>query len=121
MTTFQLGFRTKLDPNKTQANYFARACGVARFSYNWALEQWQKQYQAHKKDPSLPKPNEAALRRQINSIKKTEFPWMLEVTKCAVQYGIKNLGKAFQNFFKNPKHFGYPQFKKKYQHDSFAL
>ena len=121
MTTFQLGFRTKLDPNKAQANYFARACGVARFSYNWALEQWQKQYQAHKKDPSLPKPNEAALRRQINSIKKTEFPWMLEVTKCAVQYGIKNLGKSFQNFFKNPKHFSYPQFKKKFQHDSFTL
>ena len=43
------GFKTKLDPNKAQARYFARACGVARFSYNWALEQWQKQYQAHKK------------------------------------------------------------------------
>ena len=57
----------------------------------------------------MPLPNEAALRRQINSIKKTEFPWMLEVTKCAVQYGIKNLGRAFQNFFKNPKHFGYPR------------
>lgn len=99
MTTFQLGFRTKLDPNKIQANYFARACGVARFSYNWALEQWQKQYQAHKKDPSLPKPNEAALRRQINSIKKTEFPWMLVVSKCAVQYGIKNLGKSLPELF----------------------
>ena len=115
------GFKTKLDPNKAQARYFARACGVARFSYNWALEQWQKQYQAHKKDPSVPLPNEAALRRQINSIKKTEFPWMLEVTKCAVQYGIKNLGQAFQNFFKNPKHFGYPRFKKKYVDDSFTL
>ena len=115
------GFKTKLDPNKAQARYFARACGVARFSYNWALEQWQKQYQAHKKDPSVPLPNEAALRRQINSIKKTEFPWMLEVTKCAVQYGIKNLGRAFQNFFKNPKHFGYPRFKKKYVDDSFTL
>ncbi|HJA10315.1 MAG TPA: helix-turn-helix domain-containing protein [Candidatus Duodenibacillus intestinavium] len=32
MTTFQLGFRTKLDPNNAQANYFARACNVARFS-----------------------------------------------------------------------------------------
>lgn len=28
------GFKTKLDPNKAQARYFARACGVARFSYN---------------------------------------------------------------------------------------
>ena len=26
-----------LDPNNTQATYFKKACGVARFAYNWAL------------------------------------------------------------------------------------
>ena len=64
--------------------YFAKACGVARFAYNWALEQWQKQYELHKADPEKnPAPSEAALRRQLNAIKPVEFPWMLEVTKCA--------------------------------------
>ena len=54
MTTFNLGFRTKLKPNRKQAEYFAKACGVARFSYNWALAEWEKLYEASKKDPSLP-------------------------------------------------------------------
>ena len=26
-----------LDPNNAQATHLARACGVARFAYNWAL------------------------------------------------------------------------------------
>ena len=34
-----------LDPNTVQATYFARASGIARFSYNWALAEWKRQYQ----------------------------------------------------------------------------
>ena len=26
-----------LDPNNAQTTHLARACGVARFAYNWAL------------------------------------------------------------------------------------
>jgi putative transposase len=83
----------------------AKASGCARFAYNWALAEWQKEYAAGKK------PNEAAMRRSLNAVKATEFPWMLEVTKCAPQMAIKDLGKAFQNFF--AKRAGYPKFKKK--------
>ena len=54
MTSFNLGFRTKLKLNRKQAEYFAKARGVARFSYNWALAEWEKLYEACKKDPSLP-------------------------------------------------------------------
>lgn len=36
--------KIKLDPNQAQAIYFARACGVARFAYNWALAEWKAQY-----------------------------------------------------------------------------
>ena len=77
-----------LDPNNVQATYFAKAAGVARFAYNWALAEWQRQYEAWKQDNSLPKPSQAALRRQLNAIKREQFPWMLEVTKCAPQMAI---------------------------------
>ena len=120
-TTFHLGFRTKLDPNAEQVRYFINACGVARFAYNWALEQWQRLYEECRNDLSKPKPTEAGLRRMLNSIKREKFPWMLNVTKCAVQYAIKDLGKAFHNFFVNPEHFGYPKFKKKFCDDSFTM
>jgi transposase len=38
-----LAHRIRLAPTRAQAGYFVRACGVARFSYNWALVQWQEQ------------------------------------------------------------------------------
>ncbi|MFP3647552.1 helix-turn-helix domain-containing protein, partial [Paraburkholderia sp. SIMBA_054] len=36
--------RIRLDPTATQSVYFARACGVSRFAYNWALAEWKRQY-----------------------------------------------------------------------------
>lgn len=108
--------KVKLNPTKAQEQYFARACGVARFSYNWALAEWQKEYEAGGK------PSEAGLRKKLNSLKATEFPWMAEVTKCAPQQAIKNVGSAFQHFFRRVKQGakpGYPRFKRKGMHDSF--
>jgi putative transposase len=108
-----------LDPNDVQATYFSKACGVARFAYNWALAEWQKQYEEHKQDPSKPKPSEKALRRFLNAIKREQFPWMLEVTKNAPQMAIIQLGKAFENFFAGRAKF--PKFRKKGLHDRFTL
>jgi hypothetical protein len=114
-----LSHKIQLDPNNKQASRFARAAGTARFAYNWALAEWQKQYEAHQANKSLPRPSEAALRRQLNAVKKAQFPWMSEVTKCAPQLAIMNLGEAFRNFF--AKRGKYPQFKRKGVHDSFQI
>jgi putative transposase len=114
-----LAHRIALDPNNQQATYLKKACGVARFAYNWALAEWKRQYEAWKADNTLPKPTEAALRRQLNAIKREQFPWMLEVTKCAPQMAIIQLGQAFQNFFAGRAR--YPQFRKKGVHDRFTL
>lgn len=114
-----IAHKIALQPNNRQRTYFAKACGVARLAYNWALDNWQKQYQAHKDNPKLPKPTEMALRRQLNAIKREQFPFMLEVTKCAPQQAIKDLGKAFKNFWAGRAK--YPQFRKKGHHDSFYI
>jgi putative transposase len=114
-----LAHKIALDPTNKQATYFARACGVARFAYNWALAEWKKQYEAAKMDSALPKPSQMSLRRQLNAIKREQFPWMLEVTKNAPQMAIIQLGEAFNNFFK--KRARYPSFRKKGVHDRFTL
>lgn len=114
-----IAHKIALKPNNKQRTYFAKACGVARLAYNWALDNWQKQYQLHKNNPALPKPTEMSLRRQLNAIKREQFPFMLEVTKCAPQQAIKDLGKAFKNFWAGRAK--YPQFRKKGQHDSFYI
>lgn len=95
--------RITLDPNLVQTTYFARAAGTARFAYNWALAEWGRQYEAWKVDPTLPKPSQGALRRQLNALKRMEFPWMLEVTKNAPQMAIMQLGIAFGNFLSRPR------------------
>jgi putative transposase len=114
-----IAHKIALDLNDKQATYMARAAGCARFAYNWALDQWGKQYAAWKEDNSLPKPRQMALRRQLNAIKRERFPWMLEVSKCAPQLAIVQLGEAFRNFF--AKRAKYPVFRRKGVHDRFSI
>lgn len=114
-----IAHRVRLDPNNHQRTYLARAAGTARFAYNWALAEWGRQYAAWKKNSALKIPNEAALRRQLNAIKRNEFPWMLEVTKCAPQLAIMQLGRAFKNYFAGRAR--YPRFRRKGVDDRFSL
>jgi putative transposase len=73
-----------------QRLYFARAAGTARFAWNWALAEWKRQYNAGGR------PSEMALKRQLNAVKREQFPWMYDVTKCAAEDAIFNLGMAFR-------------------------
>jgi putative transposase len=114
-----IAHRIALDPNNVQATYLSRAAGVARFAYNWALSEWRRQYEAHQIDPALPAPSQLALRRQLNAIKRKQFPWMLDVTKCAPQMAIIQLGEAFKNFFAHRAR--YPRFRRKGIDDRFTL
>ncbi len=114
-----LAHKIALAPNDAQATHLARAAGTARFAYNWALAEWRRQYAAHRADPSLPKPSQLALRRQLNAVKRERFPWMLDVTKNAPQMAVVQLGRAFENFFAGRA--GYPRFRRKGVHDRFTL
>ena len=111
--------KIRLHPTPEQANYFARAAGTARFTFNWARAEWQKQYEAGGKPSAL------ALRTQFNEIKKDQFPWVYDVTKCAVEGAFMDVAAAFKNFFEGRKagrKTGYPKFKsKKHSRPSFFL
>jgi len=93
--------------------YFKQACGIARFTWNWALEEWKRQYE------NGLKPRAFALKKQFNAIKPVDFPWMYDVTKYASQQPFIFMQTAFNRFFKGLG--GYPQFKKKNHHDSFYV
>lgn len=105
--------RIALNPNNKQATYFRRACGTARFAYNWALAEWQREYEAGRR------PNWPELSRRMTAVKRDQFPWMLDVTACAPSYAILNLGVAFNRFFS--KKSKYPRFKKKGVGDAFEV
>lgn len=88
-----LTHRIALAPTSEQAALFRQCVGHARFAYNWALDEWERQYQAGGK------PNEGALRRQLNALKRERFPWLLDVPKSVAQQAIKNLGAAYRRSF----------------------
>jgi transposase len=100
-----LAHKIALDPNNVQRTYFAKACGVARLAYNFGLAEWKEQYEAGGK------PCERELRRLFNSRKDEVWPFVRDVTKCAPQLALMNLGTAFKNFFAGTA--SYPCFKKK--------
>ena len=128
-STVKLAHKIELIPTTAQQEYFQKACGVSRFAYNWALASWNSQYQEWKEAEEeakkngtinlLSKPKEYELRKQFNAIKKEKYPFVQEITKCAVQQSIKDLGVAFVRFFKKTSN--YPQFHKKGRHDSFYM
>jgi putative transposase len=108
-----------LDPNNEQATRLAQAAGTARFAYNWALARWLMQEEAAKADPSTGRPSEGALRRELTAIKREQYPWMWEVTKCAPQEAIIHLGAAFKAYGAGRSR--HPRFKKRGVGDSFKV
>lgn len=108
-----LSHRIRLNPTKAQEDYFLRACGTARFTYNWALARWIGMYTAGEKSSSN------SLKVMFNKIRNIEFPWTYEVHRDCTSQPFANLNKAFQSFFKKKTH--YPKFKKKGQHDAFYM
>ena len=128
-STVKLAHKIELIPTAAQIEYFQKACGVSRFAYNWALASWNSQYKDWKEAEDeakkngtinlLSKPKEYELRKQFNAIKKEKYPFVQEITKCAVQQSIKDLGVAFVRFFKKTSN--YPKFHKKGRHDSFYM
>jgi putative transposase len=115
-------YRYELDPNNTQRTLLQKHAGVARFAYNWGLEQ---RIACFKNNQDTDRFTDAMKQhRQLNSLKKTQFPWMYQCSKCAPQEALRDLHRAFQNFYRGRKtgeRVGFPKFKKKGMQDSFRL
>ena len=112
-----IAFKTQLLANNKQASHLARACGVARFAWNWGLARWHEQYNEYIAKKRDKRPSGLALKKELNAIKRHEFPWMVEVTKYASAQPFIFLNRAWNDFFKkkkmNGKIVGRPRFKKK--------
>jgi putative transposase len=111
----QRAYKTELDLNDRQITACRQHAGAARWAYNWGLQVKQERYKATKKRPTA-----IDLHRELIALKKTQVPWMYDVSKCAPQEALWNLDAAFTNFFRRcglkkrgkwKGKLGYPQFK----------
>src|SRR6266699_1183975 len=102
--------KIRLNPTPEQAHYGAKAAGTARYTFNWAVAEWKRQYEAGEKPSAL------KLRTQFHALRREQFPWTYDVTKCAVEGDFIDMAAAFKNFFEGRKagrKTGYPKFKSK--------
>lgn len=116
-----LGHAIALDATEAQEAHFRRACGVARFAFNWGLDEWKRMHAAGEK------PTAFKIKARWNAVRHKDYPWSAEVTACAGGQAIIDLGSAFTNFFRDLKKAKggrkarFPRFKSKRQDNGFAL
>jgi putative transposase len=106
-------YRFRLAPTEAQAVLMKKTAGCRRYVYNLALEQRSLLYRERGYSIGL-----AEQDRQLTELKK-ELEWLREVPAQALQQGLRDLNTAFERFFAGLS--GYPDFRSKYEHDSFRL
>ena len=115
-------YRYELDPNNIQRSSLAQHAGVARFAYNWGLEQRIARYKNNQGNDRFT--DAMKQHKLLTSLKKDQFSWMYETSKCAPQEALRDLHLAFKNFYrglKSGKKIGFPRFKRRGVRDSFRL
>lgn len=108
MTTVQKGIRVRLYPTEEQNVLINKTLGCCRFVYNNTLTDCKQSYEQTQHFPSK---NE----RITNLVPLKEAnEFLKEVDSKALQQSVRDLNSAFDNFFKNRNHFGFPKFKSKH-------
>jgi putative transposase len=106
-------FKFWLRPTPEQAQALIGYVGTCRFVYNKALD-------LHVKNHKDGKPHLSAFDMQLLLPKwKKELPWMKQTPSQALQQSLKNLSRAYINFFEGRAKF--PRHRKRGRHMSMTL
>lgn len=101
-------FEYRIYPNAKQQELLQKTFGCCRYVYNRVLSARQEEYRASKKPKGI-----NSYITQIPIWKKTCAPWLSEVDSMALQQSLRDLDKAYKNFFRSPGKVGFPKFKSK--------
>ena len=102
--------KVRLYPTEAQAELFENTFGCCRYIWNRMLADQQRFYLETDRH-FIPTPAKY----------KKDAPFLKEVDNQALTQEYNRLSQAFRVFFKDPGHFGYPNFKKKKtDRDSFT-
>ena len=106
-------FKFELRPNGEQARSMRRFAGSCRFVFNQALAMQKALYESGEK-----KLGYAGLCKALTEWRNSaETAWLADAPVHPLQQTLKDLERAYTNFF--AKRADFPRFKKKGQHDSF--
>ena len=100
-------YKYRFYPTDEQKQILARTFGCCRYVYNWALRERTDAYYKHGERLSY----EDTAQRLVLLKKLEETSWLDEVSSVPLQQALRNLDRAFRNFFEGRAHS--PTFKKK--------
>lgn len=89
------GYRYRIYPTEEQQVLLAKHFGCVRFVYNWALDTKQRAWKEDRKNVTS-----IELINRISSELKSQHEWLSEVNAQSLQYAVRNMDAAYQNFFK---------------------
>ena len=115
MRKIHKSYRFRLYPNKKQAELLAKHFGCTRLVYNTFLDQRIEQYKLTGKSDNYYE--QAKLLTEMK--KQEETAWLNEVNSQSLQFAIRSLESAYNNFFK--KRAKFPNFKSKHSKNSFTV
>lgn len=111
----ELTFEYRIYPNASQRKMIAQTFGCCRWVYNRALAMRKQAYENGEKVLHI---NEYI--KQIPTWKKDEkTSWLKNADSMALQQSLRDLDKAYKNFFRNPGKTGFPRFKSKRYRQSY--
>lgn len=100
--------KVRLVPDKSQEQWLKENSGVARFVYNWALDYKIQQYQVL--GISV---HQSEIMRELTDMKyMDDYSWLQGYSSETIKQAVKDMLKAYSNFFKRGNK-GFPKFKKK--------
>ena len=106
-------FKFELMPNGEQVRKMRQFAGMARFVFNRGLALQKERYAAGEK-----KMGYTALCKQLTGWRNSDdTPWLKDGPIHPLQQSLKDLDRAYANFF--AKRADFPRFKRKGQRDSF--
>lgn len=107
----EYSYKFRIYPTKEQENQIQRTFGCCRFVYNHYLDQRIERYKSIGKTPTRFQQDKDL------TLLKRDFSWLKEADSYALEYSLRDLDSAFQNFFRGLKtcqHIGFPCFKSKH-------
>jgi putative transposase len=115
MRVIKYSYKFRLNPTEDQIVLLEKHFGSVRWTYNYFLNQRKEEYLKNKK--SITYNQQSTFLTQLK--KEEETNWLREVNSQTLQYSLKSLDQAYQNFFS--KRTKFPRFKSKKDKNSFTV
>lgn len=113
MQTTEIGNKYRIYPTKEQVSMINQTMGCCRMIYNWGLATQKEAYETSKT-----KLSQNELYKLFTKLRE-EKEYLKDVPAKAIDCTLRDLDKAYSNFFK--KRAAFPKFKRKQTKESFTV